>query len=216
MNVGFKLNRTISKGLADYTAKSSNTSVATATVDGTSLTIRGVADGVATITVTDALGQTASVVTTVATSMATPMEYTSIQKLDGSDTTAKFEAGASVDGGETYADTFTAGDDLTVVGTITPDATDVGKDGELYVGLKSNIEGDVNFYYLDVDGNWQVWDLTPAGLGAEEVVTPLAATHTVSFDTGPLDAGTYKVYFGYAADGEALIYTGKALKLTVE
>jgi hypothetical protein len=217
VNVGFRSSTTAEGGLAGYTAESSDTAVATVTVSGTTVNVRGVAEGVATITVTDALGQTDNLVATVSTSMATPEEITTVI---GSDA-AMFSAGVSVDGGDTFSNAFTAGDDATVVATITPDPADVGKDGELIVGLKSNTDAGLGFYYLDVDGNWQVWDLSDVSkaeetLGPEEVVSPLASSHTVSFDTGPLTTGSYKLYFAYRAEGGALIYTGKALKFSAE
>ena len=57
--------RTITGGLAPYTAASSSAANATGTIDGTTLTLAGVAAGSSTVTVTDALGQTDTVTVTV-------------------------------------------------------------------------------------------------------------------------------------------------------
>jgi hypothetical protein len=200
VTVGFNASNTVSGGLAPYTASSSSAGVATVAVDGTSVTVTGVSDGVATITVTDGLGQTDTYLATV-TAASLPTSQKSANTSDNSVTAATFTGGFSGDGGATFGDTYAVGDDLTFVGEIAVDPADQGQDGEIVVALKVVDTDGPHFFYLDDQGVWQTWDLSVSGLGAHAVAEPLAATHTVTFDTGALAAGTYVVYMGYSVGG---------------
>lgn len=64
---------TIGGGKAPYTATSSNASVVTATVNGTTLTLRGLTSGTANVVVTDALGKTKPIAVTVGTASNVPL-----------------------------------------------------------------------------------------------------------------------------------------------
>jgi hypothetical protein len=216
--VGFKVTNSVTGGLnvdTGYTAKSDDTAVATAKISGNSVVVTGVGVGTAKITVMDELGASDTVDVTV-TAAPAPTEITKVEKLGGGTTAAKFSAAASADGGATFSEAYAAGENVTVAVTVDVDPVDEGKDGIVVVAIKAApAGGPVSFAYLDTDGNWKPWDLTVEGLGGAVVAEPLADVHNVSFDTGSLQAGLYKVYFGYMADGEALIYTGKAFKIQV-
>ena len=219
LNVGFSdSGNTVSGGLvpADgYTVASSNTGTVTASLDGTTLTVTGVAVGSANVTVTDELGGTDVVVVTVspgATQPAAPKTIT----LSGASTAATFTGGATADGGDTYATEFTTGDDVTLLGTVNVDPADVGEDGEILVIVRSTDTGGAQTWaYLDVDSNYAALDPTDLGsLGAHIVATPLGSTYNITIFSGALAAGTHRVALGYSV-GNEIVYAGKALQITV-
>jgi hypothetical protein len=216
VNVGFSAHNTISGGLVGdgYTVKSnSSEATASASISGHTLMVTGHAAGSTTIVVEDELGGTADVVVTVSAGAEQSPSLKTSKTASGATTTASFTGGVTIDGGDTFATEFTAGDEGTVVGTVNIDPDHVGLDGEIHVAIKSNDASGVSFSYVDEDGQFADWDLTIPGLGPILVGEPLAATHTFSFETGAMAAGTYNIYYAYSAGGE-LVYT-KALTITV-
>jgi len=216
VTVGFKTSNTVEGGLAPYTVKSGNTGFATVTIDGTKVTVTGVGAGVATITVTDDLGATDSFDVTVATGGTQPDATKAAKALDGSTTAATFTAGASSDGGITYGTEFTTADSVTLVGTINVDPADQGSDGEVHVLVSSVTGAGVSIFSLDVDGKADAWDGSLEDIAANIVATPLGASYTVTIVSDEmLAAGTYRVALAYSTEGGKLVYTAKAMVITV-
>jgi hypothetical protein len=217
VNAGFsKSSNSVTGGLIGdgYSVMSSNTATVTASIDnvgGTqTLTVNGVAAGVANVTVTDELGATDVVVVTVSAGATVPAAVNSAKGLNGR-TGVTFSAGATSDGGSTYGTTFTVDDEVTIIGVIGVDSTDVGSAGATHVAAR--LEGNV-FVYLDEDGNFADWDTS--GLpGANLVTDSLAASYTVTIVDGQkLPAGTHRFALAYST-GSEVIYTGKAIVITI-
>jgi len=139
-----------------------------------------------------------------------------IRSITGGETDAGISAGAYADNGSpAYSNTFNSDDYITIVTDISPDSGDVGTNGELIVVLLSIVGGQQQWSFLNVDGNFESWDLGLATLGAAEVVEPLEETHALTIFEGALQAGKHRMAVGYMADGGPLIYTAKAINITV-
>lgn len=211
LNAGFAAANDVTGGIGDYTVSSSSDATATAALDGSSVEVTGVAAGAATVTVTDELGATDAIAVTV--SAVTIPPATNSAKGVGSRTGVAFGAGASSDGGTTFGTEFTTTDDVTIVATITVDATDVGSAGGIHVALKADTDSGTSFSFLNEDGNFEDWDIT--GLpGVHIDATALAATYTITVNDGMMAAGTYRIALAYSV-GSEVIYTGKAIVITV-
>jgi hypothetical protein len=220
VNVGFTVKNTVTKGLNIpdyvYTVKSSDASIGSATISGDVVTVLGKKAGNATITVTDGLGATDTYVVVVSDAIAQPDAEKAAKSADGSTTTATFKAGASSDGGATYATEFTTADDVTLVGTVNVAAADQGKDGEVHIAVLSKLDNGTSVLaYMDEDGTPQTWDGTVAGLGANVVATPLADTYNLTIFSGTLGAGTHRVALAYSTEDGDIVYSGKAMVITV-
>ena len=213
VNVGFTVSNATAGGLAPYTATSSSDATATASVSGSTVTVEGVAAGAATITVTDALGASDTYAVTVSVGATIPNAVNAVKGADGR-TGASFLTGASSDGGATYTDTFTTADDITIVATVNVDAVDQGLNGAIHVAIKSDNTDGVSLSYLDEDSVFMTWD--PAGLpGAHIVAEPLAASYNVTIYSGTFAAGTYRIALAYTNENDDIVYTGKAIEITV-
>ena len=74
----------------------------------------------------------------------------------------------------------------------------------------------VSIFSLDVDGNADDWDGSLEDIAANIVATPLGATYTVTIVSDEmLAAGTYRVALAYSTEGGKLVYTAKAMVITV-
>jgi len=173
-----------------------------------------VAAGSANVTVTDELGATDVVAVTV-TAVTQPDSEKGGTTLSGDPLPAgtSFTAGATTDGGVTFANEFTATDDVTIVATVNVGTDDVGEAGGIHVALKSDTDAGTEFSFLNEDGNFETWDLSDLP-GVHIDATALAASYTVTVYSGNLAAGTYRIALAYSSGGD-VVYTGKAITLTI-
>lgn len=217
VNVGYTATNAITGGVAPYTVATSSATVATAEVSGSNVTVTGAAAGTSTLTITDALGNTDTFVVTVAQGAAEPdFQANSVVVHGGGTSTASFTAGGTKDSGTTFESSFTTADEVKIVGTITPDAADVGTNGSLFVVVRSQSTTQDTWSFLTPEG-FKPW---PTGkvsdLESYQDVTPLAASHSVDVFSGNLAVGTHKVFLGYMKTGGSLVYTSVPITLTVE
>jgi hypothetical protein len=216
ININFSANNTVTGGLPEYTVTSSDPSIATASISGSGLTITGKAVGSAIVTVVDQLGGPADTVSvTVSQGAVQPAAEKGAKTSDGSSTTATFLSGASDDGGDSFATEFSATDDVTLVATVNVDSGDQGTDGEIHVAIRSITDDGVSFGFLNEDGLIEAWDLTLPGLGAAVVATPLGDTYNITVFKGNLAAGTHRLALAYSTEDGKLVYTGKAIVITI-
>jgi hypothetical protein len=214
VNVGFTVANTAEGGLVPYTVASGSTAIATASVSGSTVKVTGKSTGTAIITLTDALGNSDTYSVDVTAGTAQP-EAKAAKGIGGSAGDATFSGGASSDGGATFADTFSTTDDVTIVGTVNVGTTDQGVNGEIHVVILSITDAGAQLAYLDEDGGYPAWDQTVEGLGAHIVATPLAASYSVTVFAGNLLAGTHRVALAYSTADGKLVFTGKAVSITV-
>jgi len=215
VNVGFSLTNNVSGGLLDYTVKSSDATIAAADISGSEVKVTGKSAGVATITVTDDLGQTGTYVVTVSVGGAKPVA----EKVVGAGD-ASFSAGVSADGGDTFSDEFTAGDNVSMVATIDIDPIHQGLDGAIHAAILSQpTDGATSLTYLAEDGTYVPFDLAKELPGAFETAEPLGASYSVEVFSGAVQAGKYRVALAYTAtdaDGKLiLVYAPKAIIIEV-
>ena len=139
-----------------------------------------------------------------------------IRSITGSSTNAGISAGAYADNGApAYGNTFTSGDYITIIAEISPDSADVGSNGELIVVLLSFTGGKQQWSFLNSDGNFESWNLQLGTLGAAQIAQPLETLHALTIFEGDLQPGKHRMAVGYMADGGPLIYTAKAINITV-
>jgi hypothetical protein len=212
VNVGFSVSNTVEGGLAPYTVASSASTIATATVSGSAVSVEGVAAGAATITVTDALGATSAYVVTVSAGAAEPAQGKATKASDGSESAATFTGGATIDGGTTYTDAITTADDVIINATITVDPDDVGEAG----GIHAVVLSPAGLLMLESDGSWVPWDGVIAHVATYLEVDALAATYSVPLYNGAIaTAGKWRFAVVYSTDTGKLVYTTKAAMVTV-
>jgi hypothetical protein len=215
VNVGFTISNTVEGGLAPYTVASSDNKIATPTLSTDVVSVEGVAEGVATITVTDALGATASYKVTVEAGAAQPAQAKATKASDGSTSTATFTGGATTDGGATYTNTLTSADDVIVNATVNVDADDVGKEG----GIHAVALTPLGLLMLEEDGSWTPWDGQLTTIATYEAAEELAASYSVPLYDGKLPAGKWRfaVIYSTIVKGkvEKLVYTTKAAVISV-
>jgi hypothetical protein len=216
VNVGFSVSSTAKGGLTPYTVTSSDSKVGSPTITGSVVTVNGKAVGVATITVTDALGATSQYVVTVSAGAAEPEQGKATKSSDGEDSAATFTGGASIDGGTTYSSEITTADEVTINATINVDPADVGKKG----GIHAVALTPVGLLMLNADGTWEVWDGEIASIATYQEEAKLAASYKVPLYSGAITAGKWRfaVIYSTIVDGkvEKLVYTTKAALLTVK
>ena len=133
-----------------------------------------------------------------------------ITRTDGTATDSTISIGASSDGGETTDTTFTVDDEVTLTAKVYPDSDDVGKEGELYVVMRSTIDGKKTFTALNQDGNWEAWNASLKSLPAANYIESLEEVEDVLVYSGAITAGDRLFYVGYSLfteDGKPVITT---------
>ncbi len=150
----------------------------------------------------------------VVDSIATSRSLQLITTSDQSSTSAQFFAGAILDNGTTTATDFLNNDNITIAGSLVPNTADVGKAGEIYVVLISNVAPT----YLDTDGNFQLWNsLSLKRLEPAFEITTLGAIEKFPVFSGKVQSGLYRVFLGYKLlEGGPLHFNAKAFRVNVD
>lgn len=133
---------------------------------------------------------------------------------NGSTTTARFGAGASRDAGVTTGTVFSAGDDLVIGGSVSPQTGDIGFAGEVFVVLYTS----TSLSYLDLDGNFVPWGGSLKNLQPAFERTDLLLTENFEVFTGVVQSGLYRIFMGYRVterEGEPIHFNAKAFRVTV-
>jgi len=142
-----------------------------------------------------------------------------ITRTDGAETNSTISIGSSSDNGETYSTSFTVDDEVTLTAKIYPDSGDVGEEGELYVVMRSTIDGKKTFSALNEDGNWEAWNASLKLLPSAKIVASLQEVEDVLVYSGAITAGDRLFYVGYSLfteDGKPVITTSLSpYKITV-
>jgi hypothetical protein len=140
-------------------------------------------------------------------------------RTDGTLPVASISIGASSNGGETSSTSFTADDDVTLTSKVYPESDDLGKEGELYVVMRSVIDGKKVFTALNEDGNWETWNASLKSLPAAAYVDSLEEEEEILIYSGTITAGDRLFYVGYSPfteEGKPVITTSQSpFKITV-
>ena len=144
---------------------------------------------------------------------------TKIARTDGAKTNSTISIGSSSDNGETYSTSFTIDDEVILTAKIYPDSSDLGEEGELYVVMRSTIDGKKTFTALNEDGIWEAWNASLKTLPAAKYVESLEEVEDVLVYSGTITAGERLIYVGYSlftAEGKPVITTSLSpYKITV-
>lgn len=215
--VGFDIERMVSGGLQPYRLTEGDAEVVEAELDLYRLTLTGIEPGTATIAVMDALNSRDPIEVTVHAGAGVP-PVEDLRAVGGGDTDGVALAlGASPDEGASYARDYAAGEAVTVLGAVSPDAVDIGMGGSIFAVVKVlGPGGGISWFYRDQDGAFRLWDKTLASLQPAREVASLDSTEYVEVFEGEIAAGSYRVFIGYQADGGTLVYHGSPLALEVE
>ena len=133
-----------------------------------------------------------------------------IVRTDGTATDSTISIGASSDGGETTDTTFTVDNEVTITAKVYPDSSDLGEEGELYVVMRSTIDGKKTFFALNEDGNWEPWNASLKTLPAAKYIESLEEVEDILIYSGTITAGDRLFYVGYSlftAEGKPVITT---------
>ncbi len=133
-----------------------------------------------------------------------------IIRTDGSATESSISIGASSDNGETSTTSFTVDDEIVLTAKVFPDDDDVGKEGELYVVLRTTVGIKKSFTALNEDGNWEAWNASLRTLPAAMSVEALESEEEILIYSGSLIAGNRLMYVGYSlftSDGDKPVIT---------
>jgi len=140
-------------------------------------------------------------------------------RTDGTLPVASISIGASSNGGETSSTSFTADDDVTLTSKVYPESDDLGKEGELYVVMRSVIDGKKVFTAINEDGNWETWNASLKSLPAAAYVDSLEEEEEILIYSGTITAGDRLFYVGYSPfteEGKPVITTSQSpFKITV-
>ena len=128
------------------------------------------------------------------------------------DSNAHFTLGLSLDDGQTFTDSARVGDHVRIIGTIRPEAEQIGQSADIFVVDRVNLV----FMMKTRDGvfvNWngRVPDLVPV----EEGVT-LGEEMQVDVFSGPLGTtGDHRFFLGYLAEDGFLRYTPEPIRIDI-
>jgi hypothetical protein len=215
VNIGFPLVRSVTGGLAPYTATSSATATATVAVSGSTVTVTGVSTGSAVVTVKDALGNSDTVAITVATG-ATPPALTTTTG-SGATTTAVIGGGITGDNGTTFGSTFSVGNAISIIASITPETAQIGESADVIVVVQAG-----SSYLMVASDSIAPWDGNPANLAKFSTIT-LAASNTIDITAAypggltlsSAEVGTYSIFVGYKLASGEIYYNSTPISLTV-
>ena len=141
----------------------------------------------------------------------------SLAVFGGGETTARFAAGAIAAGSAGYATEFSIGTAVTIEGEIMPDAGHIGLPAELFVVVKLTTASEFSRWFVkNVDGNFLPWNRDVSGLEPAHLRDALGDSVRLRVYEGALPVpGKYAVFFGYMAEGDALIYSASPFVVEV-
>ncbi|HEY0961698.1 MAG TPA: hypothetical protein VGE69_05010 [Pseudomonadales bacterium] len=136
------------------------------------------------------------------------------QAFGGTVPTAVFRGGATVNGGASFQSSIPASDAAGLVATLTPPASDVGKEADYYAVVNA---GDA--WYMRTPTGWASWNTQVASL-VPFATKPLGAVDRLALadleaSTGIDFSGkTLRVHVGYQTDTSPLVYSS-AIQFTM-
>ena len=105
------------------------------------------------------------------------------------------------------------------IAKIYPASDDSGIEGELYVVMRSAIDGKKVFTALNQNGNWEAWNASLKTLPAARYVSSLEGMEEILIYSGTITAGDRLFYVGYSPfteEGKPVIVTHQSpFKITV-
>jgi hypothetical protein len=133
-----------------------------------------------------------------------------IVRSDGVATGSTISVGASSDQGETSNTSFITNDAITLTAKVYPDVNDVGEEGELYVVLRTTVNGEKVFSALNDGGVWEAWNASLKTLPSAVYVESLEEVEEILIYSGTMTTGERRMYVAYSLfteEGKPVITT---------
>lgn len=127
-------------------------------------------------------------------------------------TTARFTLGLSKDGGTTFTSTAVTSDNIRLIGTVRPEAAQVGQTADIFVVANYNGQ----FFMRNSSGAFVPWNGQVASIVPYLTGRTLTANYEVDFLTGKIPyAGNFALFLGYKAADNVLTYTAAPAQITM-
>ncbi|MFK7865508.1 MAG: DUF1588 domain-containing protein [Pseudohongiellaceae bacterium] len=147
-------------------------------------------------------------------------ELSSPTSLSGAATTARFFAGASIDGGNNYVDSVADSAAVDISAEIHVEASHVGLVGNLYLLIVSGNDT----FFRDSSGAFVLWDgsvesLSPATKGAQlQAIETIGVVEGFTFDDVNVTSTTLEFFFAYSQENNLgeLYFNGLPLRIAIE
>lgn len=135
---------------------------------------------------------------------------------EGQVSTAVIKAGATSNGGASYSNSFSTSEQIVVNGELFPETADVGKAASVFVVIRYTTTTGVEHWLMqDGIGDFFAWDQNVETLVSRYSSDSIGSSITGQLFSGMVDAGTYEIFIGYAAQGGSLIYSETPLTIVV-
>jgi hypothetical protein len=131
--------------------------------------------------------------------------------------TVGFTYGASSNQGTSTKTGFTSGESVIIAGGVNPQAADVGKAADVFLVVRTTVNGVDAWTYRNSSGVFVPWpSVAVSQLQPAYNVSSLQSSQAFEIFSGKLIAAQHRIYVGYRlTGGSTLFYTGQALTLTV-
>lgn len=132
---------------------------------------------------------------------------------DGSNPAASFSLAMQVGASGEFSATAYSSEQITISGTITPVAEDVGSAADLYVVIATG----GTFYMRNSAGGFDQWDGNPANLLSYQSDVSLSSSEEVNIFSGVLGlSASLEIYLAYSrADSATLVYSSSPGTFTI-
>ncbi len=117
---------------------------------------------------------------------------------DRSSTTAAFTSGAALQNGSIAQSDFIDSDQIRIVGSASPDAADVGTAADIFVVIRTIIDGNSVFSFRNLNGEFITWNGFVATLEPAREVSAFNETEIFEILTGTLEPASYRIFIGYS------------------
>jgi hypothetical protein len=132
-------------------------------------------------------------------------------RITGGTSNAHFTLGLTKDNGISYVTTATTADNIRIIGTIQPEAAQVGQQADIFVVARIGTQ----YYMRNAAGNFVPWDFGLSNLLTFRTQT-LTSNLQVDFITSKIPiTGTLLLFLGYRAADGVLTYTQAPHQITV-
>jgi hypothetical protein len=143
-----------------------------------------------------------------------------VSRTDGIDipSSARFNAGASLQSSLSPATSFAANDEIMIAGAVTPLEADRGKAAGIYVVIRSILADGTNLWtYRNSSGDFVPWNGVIASLEPAYDTASLESEEIVDIYSGKLQVASHRIFLGYRASGNGpLHYNQQGLRIDVD
>lgn len=142
-----------------------------------------------------------------------------IIKTDGTATVATITIGASSNGGENSDVIFLANEPFDVTAKIYPEVEELNSEGEIYVVVRTMLDGEKVFVALNEESLWVLWNTSLKSLPTAKHVESLSDVEEILIHTGKMVVGERLIYVGYSIstiDGEKPVITTNGIPFKIK